>query len=102
MSTVQKASESGHVGYVGDYLVGRIDNVAFAIDADGVLTVKLIAPQSTARLRVKLCPLKMRAQRQRPPAAPATIDPVVEAVCGLKVPPGRFHVFRFTGEPCAT
>lgn len=105
MSTIHTASESGHAAYVGDYLVGRVDNVAFAIDADGLLTVALIAPQSRARLTIQLCPKKLRAQRTRlPPAAPPPppADPLVEAVCGLRVPPGRFHVFVFQGESCAT
>jgi hypothetical protein len=100
-TSIPTASESGHAAYVGDYLVGRIDNIAYAIDADGVLTVALIAPQSKARLRVKLCPRKMSAHRRRLPAPAVPVDPIVEAVCGMKVPPGQYHVFLFSGEPCA-
>jgi hypothetical protein len=86
-----------------EWLVGRWHNLGYAVRGD-VLTVAVLAPGNNGpsgppRISLRLCPLKLRDLRRapaRPPALPpASVDPLVEAVCGLKVPPGQYHVFLF-------
>lgn len=111
MSTVHTSSESGHASFVGEWLVGRWHNLGYAVRGD-VLTIAVLATDNHGgykppSIHVDLCPRKLRDQRRAqrarllPPPAPAPVDPVVEAACGLRVPPGQYKVFRFTGEPCA-
>jgi hypothetical protein len=89
-----------------EWIVGRWNNLGYAVRGD-VLTVAVLAPGNNGpkgppRISLRLCPTKLHELRRRSLPPPA-VDPIVEAVCGLKVPPGRYHVFLFhTGEPCAT
>jgi hypothetical protein len=102
-------------------ICGRIGNIGFAIDDDDHLTVAILCDgagrDSTPRFTITLCPRKMHAcrtktattrrpaprpaprPRPRPLPTPPTLptDPLIEQICGLKIPLGAMRVWVFDG-----